>query len=358
MIVVDAHEDISWNALCLGRDPKISALATRAGEEGTETRQHGGLCMLGLPEWLLGRVGVIFTSIFVAPAAYSEGDWDKLVYHDAAEAFELGMRQVDFYRRLVEEAAPLTLITSSSELDAVLESWAPGRDVTEHKIGLVLMMEGADPIVEPPQVELWFEHGLRMIAPAWTATRYAGGTWDPGPLTELGYELLDAMSDLGMILDLSHLAEEAYYQAIERYDGPVVASHSNPRRFVPGERNLSDDMIRLLAERDGVMGIALYNPFLKEGWRKSDGKDAVRLADVVAVIDHVCQVVGDALHVGIGSDLDGGFGAESAPEGIDTVADLLKIADALAGYGYETDDIEAIMGGNFIRVLKAASTAW
>jgi membrane dipeptidase len=155
-----------------------------------------------------------------------------------------------------------------------------------------------------------------------------------------------------MVLDVSHLAEESFVEAVERFEGRVMASHANPRTRVPGRRQLSDGMIRRLAERDGVIGIVLYNAFLRPGWSKGDRKDAVTVTDAAAAVDHVCQVVGDATHVGLGSDFDGGFGAESAPVGMDTVADMRCVVPALGEMGYGDEEIAAVMGGNWLRLLR------
>ena len=157
-----------------------------------------------------------------------------------------------------------------------------------------------------------------------------------------------------MVLDLSHLAEEAFWEVVDRYEGQIVATHANPRAIVPGPRQLSDRMIRAIAERDGVVGIVPFNAFLKPDWTRGDGKEAVTLQDVAAAIDHVCQVVGDAGHVGLGSDFDGGFGAESAPAGIETVADLRKIGTVLLEMGFREEDVAAVMGENWLRVLRTA----
>jgi membrane dipeptidase len=162
------------------------------------------------------------------------------------------------------------------------------------------------------------------------------------------------MADFNMVLDVSHLSEQSCLQAIDRYDGPVIASHSNPRKLVSGNRQLSDDMIKALLARDGVIGTLPINSMLREGWRRGDRKDAVTVADVVAAMDYICQMAGDAQHVGLGTDFDGGFGAESAPAELDTVADLPKVADVLRARGYADVDIEAIMGGNWLRILRCA----
>jgi membrane dipeptidase len=222
-------------------------------------------------------------------------------------------------------------------------------------VGIIPLIEGADPIREPAEAEMWFERGVRMVALTWGAgTRYAGGNRAPGPLTDAGRELLTVMADLGMVLDVSHMSDESFFEAVDRFEGCTVASHSNPRARVPSPRHLSDEMIRRLAERDGMIGVMPINNFLRHGWTKRDGKAAVTLADVAAAIDHVCQVVGDAAHVGIGSDFDGGFGAERAPAEMDTVADLWRIGPALGEMGYGDDEIAAILSGNWLRLLRAA----
>ncbi len=349
MLIVDAHEDVAWNALALGRDVCRSALETRRLEVSTDVPQRNGLCMVGLPEWLAGRVAVVFGTLFAAPARRGSPEADT--YATAEEAHALGQAQLDFYHRLAEESHQVTLIGDCGQLDAVLGSW---EDETP-QVGIIPLMEGADPIREPVEAEAWFERGVRLVGPSWAAgTRYAGGNSAPGRLTDAGRELLEVMADLGLILDVSHLAEESFFEAMDRFEGRVVATHANPRARVPGPRQLSDEMIRRLVERDGIIGVVPFNRFLRPGWARGDAKDAVTVVDVVAAIDHVCQVVGDAAHVGLGSDFDGGFGAESAPAEMDTVADLACIGPALGELGYGDQDIAAVMGGNWLRLLRAA----
>lgn len=354
MLIVDAHEDLAWNMLTFGRDYTKSALAIREHEAGTPAPRVNGNTLLGKPEWLLGHVGVIFATLFVSPAQHSRGEWDTQIYHAAREAYERASAQLDAYHRLVEDDERFRLIGTRADLEEVVATWADDQTLAERRIGLVPTMEGADPILEPEQVEEWYERGVRSVGLAWEATAYAGGTHEPGPLTAEGRHLLEVMADLGMMLDLSHLAEEAYFQAVDQYAGVVIASHSNPHRFLPTSRGLSDDMISQLAERDGVMGIVPYNRFLKPGWRPRDGKHRVPLARVVDAIDHVCQVTGSVDHVGLGSDFDGGFGLEHTPAGIDTVTDLQKLREPLAERGYTPAHVEAILGGNWLRMLRRA----
>ena len=357
MIILDAHQDIAYNTLQYGREYPSGVAAIRHADAraGTPLRAANGL-----PEALAGRVAIIFATLFVEPDWSTFTPHKRCGYSSAAEAQRQALRQWDVYQRLAEQEPRLRLIDDQAGLDAVLATWEPVAQPTAQpdaapdgpQIGLVLLMEGADPILEPAAVEEWVARGVRIIGPAWSETRYAGGTGRPGPLTDLGRELLDAMADHGLILDLSHLTIQGYMEAIERYPGPVIASHSNPTASWDDHRNLTDDQIAALAEREGVIGVVLYNRFLTKEWYHGARKREYPLDLVTQAIDHICQVTGSAAYVGIGSDIDGGFGVEDMPAGIDTVADLPKIGDALAQRGFSPADVEAVLSGNFLRVLR------
>ncbi|MGQ0604093.1 MAG: dipeptidase [Anaerolineales bacterium] len=374
--IVDAHQDLAYNALTFDRDYSRPALATRERESGTETIARNGNTLLGLADFLLGHVGVIFSTLFAAPQPRTLHEWDTQVYADAAQAHRVYARQLDYYRQLVDEHEVFRLIGARSDLESVLATWQ-GDQLTEQReapmekrfrasptptllaqrrIGLVPLMEGADGIRDPKEAEWWMERGVRIIGLAWSGTRYAGGTGAPGPLTPNGRQLLNVMADLGLMLDLSHASDESYLEALDRFPGVALASHANPRARVKDparpERFLSDEMIRRLAERGGVIGVVPYNRFLKADWKTGDPKDAVTLNDVASAIDHICQVTGSAAHVGLGSDFDGGFGVEATPAEIDTIADLQKLGPVLAEHGYGEKDISGIMGGNWIKLLR------
>ncbi len=360
-LIVDAHEDIAWNMMCYGRDYTRSASATRVLEAGSAIAAHAGAALLGLPEWLAGHVAVIFATLFVEPRRSPFAGSFSPSYVTAEEAFDQAMRQLDIYRRLADENSHFRLIFTQSHLDTVLASWtsasaAEARQAgdPERQVGIILLMENADPIRKPDEVERWYDEGVRLIGPAWMASRYCGGTSEPGPLTDDGSRLLRHMQALNMVLDTSHMAEQAFFQALERYAGPIIASHSNPRHYVDGDRQLSDDMIRALIQRDGVIGVVPFNSFLIPDWRRNRGdrKDAADVGAIIRAIDYVCQRAGNARHAGIGSDFDGGFGAESTPAGIDTVADLAQVADGLRQAGYTPADVEAVMSGNWLRMLR------
>ncbi len=349
-LIVDAHLDLAHNVLCEGRTYQTSAATTRQREG---KRKHA--CTVGLPDLIYGRVGLVFASIFVEPRKSSlQLSASAMTYADPLEAHALAVRQLDFYRRWAEDnAAHLRLITTRSELEAHISEWLSSAAPLwkPHRVGLVLAMEGAEPIREPKELEWWYERGLRVVGLAWDTTRYAGGTWSGGRITRLGRELLSVMAEFNVVLDVSHLSHDALYEALEVFEGrQVIASHSNAYRYVPTSRHLPDKAIARIAERGGVIGIVPYNAFLRRDW--SGYKHDVTLDHVVRMIDHVCQVTGSADHVGIGSDYDGGLGWEDIPRELDSVCDHFKIGDELLARGFSETHVAKIMRENWLRVLR------
>lgn len=353
MIILDAHQDIAFNMLHYGWDYTRAAYdQRRRAAAGQVDARLTGICN-GLPDALLGRVGVIFATLFAEPAFSPYLGERADGYRTPEEAYRQGIQQWDVYQRLHDEHEQIDLIRNPAELDAVLATWDAGTDLADHHIGLVLLMEGADPIIEPRQLEEWVARGLRIVGPAWSTTRYAYGTGQPGPLTDLGRELLDAMADYNLILDLSHTTEEGFLEALDRYAGPVIASHSNPTATGwHHHRNVTDEQIRRMAERDGVLGMSIFNRFLSNDWYRGAPKRDFPLALLLDDIDHVCQVTGSAAHVGIGSDIDGGFNVSQIPAELDTITDFLLIADGLQARGFSETDIDGVLSGNFLRVLR------
>jgi membrane dipeptidase len=212
-------------------------------------------------------------------------------------------------------------------------------------------LEGADPIRNPADLRRFWEAGLRILGLAWKRTRYAGGTGNPGPLTAAGIGLVRSLDELGIIHDMSHLAEESFWQLLERTDRAVIASHSNCRAIVPTDRQLSDEMIRAVAARGGVIGINFFDKFLLRP--EEYGKRRATLADVVAHARHICELLGDAKHVGLGTDMDGGLGRNEIPVEIETSADLPRVGEALSAAGFGDADVTGIMGGNWLRFFEA-----
>ena len=246
-LIIDAHEDLAWNMLTFGRDYTRSALETRRGELGSPAPQHNGDTLLGWPEYQRGRVALVFSTLFVAPARRKLGDWDTQHYATDAEAHTLYHQQLDAYHRLTDEHPHLyRLVQTRPDLQAVLEHWQRP-DTEEHPVGLVVLMENAEGVHPPADLEEWWAGGVRIIGPAWAGTRYCGGTREPGPLTPLGYTLLDRMAEYGFVLDLSHMDAQAALQALDRYPRQVIVSHGNALALLPGStsnRHLPDEIGR------------------------------------------------------------------------------------------------------------------
>ena len=360
MIIVDGHRDIAYDSIDLGRDYGRSVADTRA-LEATETHpRRKGPALTGLPDAIAAGVALVNAVIFVEPAEFEswgsappEAD-SKIVYRTPQEAEQRALEQIEWYKAFASQQPTVQMVYTADDLDDVLATWAPGVDPARRKQGFVLLMEGADPVVEPSQFDEWWERGVRIIGTSWSRTRYAGGTRAPGPLTDLGRALLKEMAKVNALLDLSHMAEEAANESLRSYPGPIFASHANPRHFSNSDRHLTDETIKLLAERDGVMGLVMLSIF----WaHPGEPHDHIPFARVLDAVDYVCQLTGSARHVGIGTDWYGGMGADESPDELDSVADLPKIAAGLAARGYSQADVEAIMGGNMLRKIREALPA-
>lgn len=356
MLIVDAHADIAWNILTFQRDYTSSVTEIRRREYGTKIPMHTGDSLIAWEEYQDGRVAIVFSTLFAAPERFRAGAWDTQCYKNTQEARELHLSQLDAYRRLVDDhPEKFRLIQDRAGLSDQLSDWQE-EDAGEHPVGLVLLMEGAESIADTAELEEWWYAGVRLIGPAWAGTRFCGGTKEPGPLTTEGFGLLEGMAELGFGLDLSHMDELAALTALDQYEGSILVSHGNAKALLKGtdsNRHLSDQVIHGVIEREGVIGVVPLNEFLLTGWKKGDQREEVTLAKVVAHIDYICQIAGDASHVGLGSDFDGGFGLQSVPTGIDTIADLRKLGPLLSEYGYTENDITGIFGGNWISLLKS-----
>lgn len=358
MLIIDSHQDLAWNMLTYGRDYTRSVKETRRIEAGTNAPERNGDCIVGWPEYQQGRVAVVFSTLYATPAKKKDSG-DIIYYKNAESAHRLYRDQVDIYRKLADSHPDkFRLISSTPELDSVIEHWStPQQNDSGHPVGLIYLMEGAEGIRSPQELSEWWELGLRMIGLAWTGTRYCGGTDEPGPLTDEGRKLISAMADYNFILDLSHMDEAAAYESLDRYEGPVMATHANCAALMQGSnsnRHLPDRVIRGLIEREGVIGLIPLNSFLKVGWNRKNGsrREEVLLDVLIAHIDHICQMAGNANHAAIGSDFDGGFGLQSIPPELDSIADLPLIATKLMQRGYTETDAANVLGGNWLRFLR------
>jgi len=315
-VIVDAHLDISWNGISAGRPflgpPAPGYLVSR-------------------PSLVTAEVGLIFATLYTAPARANRSMRTRFVYENAHEANLMATAEVNYYR-----SCDLQLIGSRAELAAYARGWRKGR------LAAVLLMEGAEPIESPAELGAWTDRGVRIIGPAWGATRYSGGTGAPGGLTDLGRQLLKAMRRKHVVLDLSHMAGQAVADAFEIWRGPIMASHSNARGIVPGDRQLTDESVAEIARRGGVVGVSFYARHLRSSGRAT-------LDDVVKHIVHHARAAGGPEHVGLGTDLDGGFDARHAP--IDSLARLKELPARLRLHFNKTQ-VEGIMGSNWLAFLE------
>jgi membrane dipeptidase len=306
--------------------------------------------------WLALREGGVGTIVATLLPRLHRRTKALTFYQSREAAFAASCGQLAYYRAMAARGH-LRELPDGETLKRHVAQWHS--DPRSTPMGFILSMEGSWSILSPEHVEEWFAAGLRALGPAhYGPDHYCHGTGSDGALKEGGPALLKAMRRVGMILDATHLADKSFWQALEIFDGPVLASHHNCRALVPGDRQLSDEQIKALIARGAVIGAAFDNWMLKPGWKIGvSSPDAVTLEDVVNHTDHICQLAGNARHCGLGTDLDGGFGKEQSPCDLDTIADLPRVADILARRGYSSDDIEGIMGRNFVEFFAKALPA-
>ena len=358
-LIFDAHLDLAMNALEWNRDLRWTVGEIRDAERGMADKPDRARGTVSFPSMREGRIAICVATL-IARCVRPHGAIPGWFSQEQAWAQTQG--QLAWYRAM-EEAGELVQLTSVEAIDAHLARWQQEpRDTLP--IGYVLSLEGADSLVSLRHLERAYAAGLRAIGPAhYGPGVYAQGTNAIGRLNEKGRALLAEMDRLGMILDASHLCDEAFWDSLDLFHGPVWASHNNCRALVPHPRQFSDEQIHALVARRAVIGVVLDAWMLVPGWVGGDGVHApestpqgmgVTLQRVVDHIDHICQLAGNARHVGIGSDLDGAYGTEQGPTDVDTIADLQKIPALLAARGYHDDDIAAICRENFVRFLREA----
>lgn len=352
--VFDAHLDLAMNAIEWNRDLTRPLAEIRAREAHLRDKPDRGRGTVSLPELRRGRVGVcVATQI-----ARLEHDAYSPVFgwRSPAQAWAMTQGQLAWYRAM-EEAGEMVALVDRRTFAAHVERWREADDATAARlpIGFVRSLEGADSLLTPAHLERAYADGLRAIGPAhYGPGVYAQGTNTEGPFPARGVELLREIDRLGMILDVTHLSDACFWQALELFRGPLWASHHNARALVPHQRQLSDDMARALFERGAVIGVALDAWMLVPGWQRGQTTPAsagLRLQQLVEHIDHFCQLAGSARHVGLGTDLDGAFGTEQTPQDLDSIADLQRLPALLRARGFAAADIDAILHGNFVRFL-------
>jgi membrane dipeptidase len=355
MLLIDGHLDLSMNALEWNRDLTRSLAEVREREQGKTDKVDRARGVCTLPEMRRGEIGLcIATQIarYVAPGNPLPG------WHAPEIAWAQTQGQLAWYRAM-EDRGEMVQIANRAALAKHLTLWqGKARSVSEVKlpIGYILSLEGADSIVELSYLERSYASGLRAIGPAhYGPGRYSPGTGAEGGLTAAGRELVKEMRRLGIVLDVTHLTDDAFWEALDLYDGPVWASHNNCRALVPHQRQFSDDQLKELIRRDAVIGAAFDAWMMVPGWvrgKTTPQATGVKIETIVDHIDHICHLAGSSRHCAIGSDLDGGYGTEQTAMDLDSIADLQRLTEILARRGYSPDDIAGIMHGNWIRKFR------
>jgi|UniRef100_UPI0040487C8F membrane dipeptidase len=354
MFTIDAHLDLSMNAMEWNRDLTRPVAEINAREQGMTDKPDRGNATVSLPELRKGNVGLVVATQI---ARFVEPDNPLPGWHSPQQAWAHTQGQLAWYSAM-EKQGELKQIRNWQELQAHLAYWNAGEDKSQKAIGYILSLEGADSIVSLDYLETAYENGLRALGPAhYGPGRYAFGTDASLPLSQQGKDLLRKMEELGIILDATHLCDLAFWDALDHFQGPVWASHNNCRALVDHNRQFSDEMIKALIARGAVIGGVFDAWMLSPGWIRGESAPKERnvtLDTLLDHLDHICQLAGNANHIGIGSDLDGAFGKEQCPSDLETIADLQKIPDLLRARGYSEEDVQKVMHGNWLRFLKKA----
>jgi membrane dipeptidase len=358
MFLIDAHLDISTNAIEWNRDYRQSVDDIRRSEQGMTDKIDRGKGTVSLPELRKGNIGLVVATQ-LARFNQNNGNLPGAGWNSPHQAWAMAQAQRAWYQAM-EEEGEMVLIHNLTTLEKHIALWLDETILNENKpIGYILSLEGADSLVHLSYLEKAYNYGLRAIGPAHYSTgRYAPGTGMTEGLTPMGKDLLKEMDKLNMILDVTHLTDKGFTEAISLFQGQVWASHHNCRTLAPHQRQLNDEQIKILIERNAVIGGCFDAWMMKPNFIQRVSNPAVfgiTLETIIDHYDHICQIAGNSLHCAIGSDLDGTYGTEQSPADLDTIADLQNLTPLLAKRGYTQTDIENIFYKNWLRFLR---TAW
>jgi membrane dipeptidase len=353
MFILDAHLDLSMNAMEWNRDLTWSVPEIRKSEKGMTDMPDREKNTVSLEAMRKGNIGLcVATQI----ARYVKRENPLPGWNSPQQAWAQTQAQLAWYHTM-EDLGEMVQIRNREQLNSHIKLWETSKK--KKPIGYILSLEGADSIISLGHLEKSYEQGLRAIGPAhYGPGTYAYGTDSIGGIGTKGKALLKEIERLGLILDATHLCDISFWETMKHYDGPVWASHNNCRTFVNHNRQFADEQIQELLNRKAVIGIALDAWMMVPNWVRGESTPegmGVSLQQMIDNIDHICQLAGNSKHVGIGTDLDGGFGKEQCPTDLDTIADLQKVPSMLRQKGYTQGDIENIMHKNFIQFLR---TTW
>lgn len=357
MIIIDGDYPMAYGARYLDRDLTLPIDEVQA----TETDPNN-VSMATIPE--MRKAEIAAALVKVVGRIYRKGN--PLPGFRAGETAYAAAQGDLAYYRILERRGHARILNTSAEFSDHMQSWLDADNSSELPVGFILGMEGADPILWPKHLHDWWRDGVRVVSLThYGVTTYAHGTGTPGGLLPPARELLKEMRSIGMILDLTHIADQSFWEAVEIYDGPVLASHQNCRSLVPGERQFTDEQLRVVIERDGVIGASMdtwmLHPTAGRPWnatvpidrRGYFPREDITLENLADHVDHVCNLAGNARHAAIGGDTDGQGGLEGAPNDVNSVADYQKLGEILGKRGYADEDVANVMYGNWKRFFES-----
>jgi len=350
--IIDIHLDLSMNAIEWNRDLTQSVLQINAQEKNLIDKPDRGKATVSLQAMREGNIGFcVATQI----ARYVKSNNPLPGWNSPTQAWAQTQGQLAWYRAM-EKAGEMIQIIDKKGLQNHLDLWSSSEP--NKPIGYLLNLEGADSIVTLDHLHRAYKQGLRAIGPAhYGPGTYAHGTNSEGGLGTKGKELLYEIEKLNMILDVTHLCDQSFWEAIDHYNGKMWASHSNCRSLVPNQRQISNLQIKELIARKAIIGMAFDAWMMIPKWQKgiSDPKKSdLVIETIIDHIDHICQLSGNSNHIALGTDLDGGFGKEQCPYDLETISDLQKMDALLKKRGYSENDIQKILNQNAINFLMGA----
>ncbi|WP_018611922.1 dipeptidase [Segetibacter koreensis] len=354
MFIIDAHLDLSMNALEWNRDLRKPVSDINEREKGMRDKPDRGNATVSLPELRKGNIGLVVATQI---ARYVSPDNSLPGWHSPEQAWAQTQGQLAWYKAM-EEAGEMVQVHNLTSLNSHIELWNNNQPNDAKPVGYILSLEGADSLISVRNLEKAWNYGLRALGPAhYGPGRYANGTDATGLMGANGIELLKEMERLNIILDATHLCDDSFWQALDHFNGHIWASHNNVRSIVNHNRQFSDDQIKALIQRGSVIGGALDAWMMVPGWKRGVSLPKEMKCNLEVIIDHIdyiCQLAGNTLHVGIGSDLDGAYGREQAPYDLETIADLQTLPAMFLRRGYSQEDVENIMHNNWLRFIKNA----
>ncbi len=351
-LIIDGHLDLSMNAMEWNRDLTMPVRQIRTLEEGMDDKPDRGKNTVSLPAMREGNIGMCIATLIgrYAKPSHPLGGW-----RSPSQAWSMIQGQLAWYREM-ERLGEITQIVDTASLNQHVKLWdtEPGYQ----SIGYLMSLEGADSILSEEHLQILYDQGLRAIGPAhYGPGTYAYGTNSDGSIGEKGKWLISAMSQLGITLDVTHLSETSFWEALEAFEGEIWASHSNCHALVPHNRQFTDEQLKTLIERNAIIGLPLDAWMMTSKWKRgwsTPENTPVTLEDMLDHMVHICTLAGNTSHVAIGTDLDGGFGKEQSPVDIDTIADLQQLPQLLKKRGFEQEDIDRFLHHNWLNKIKTS----